>query len=78
MSLEKSNNDLLEISSVRKGEIPGKHRVSYYSDTDKICIKHKAFKRDGFAIGAIIAAEWILNKEGILAWKMFLVSINIQ
>ncbi len=74
-SLEKSNNDLLEISSVRKGEIPGKHRVSYYSDIDKICIKHKAFKRDGFAIGAIIAAEWILNKEGIFSMEDVL-SIN--
>ena len=68
-SLQKKDENSLHISSVRKDEIPGTHKVSYFSDIDEISIKHKAFNRDGFAFGAIIAAEWILNKKGVFSMK---------
>ena len=68
-SLHKKDDNSLHISSVRKNEIPGTHKVSYFSDIDEISIKHKAFNRDGFAFGAIIAAEWILNKKGVFSMK---------
>ena len=68
-SLQKKDENSLHISSVRKDEIPGTHKVSYFSDIDEISIKHKAFNRDGFALGAIIAAEWILNKKGVFSMK---------
>ncbi|MBT3611603.1 MAG: 4-hydroxy-tetrahydrodipicolinate reductase [Flavobacteriales bacterium] len=53
------------ISSERIGDIPGKHIINYSSKVDEIEIKHTAKNRDGFAMGAIIAAEWIQNKKGI-------------
>ena len=68
-SLQKKDDTSLHISSVRKDEIPGTHKVSYFSDIDEISIKHKAFNRDGFAFGAVIAAEWILNKKGVFSMK---------
>ena len=68
-SLQKEDDNILHISSVRKEEVPGTHKVSYFSNIDEISIKHKAFNRDGFAIGAVIAAEWILNKKGVFSMK---------
>ena len=68
-SLQKEDDNILHISSVRKEEVPGTHKVSYFSNIDEISIKHKAFNRDGFAFGAVIAAEWILNKKGVFSMK---------
>ena len=68
-SLQKKDDNILHISSVRKDEIPGTHKISYFSNIDEISIKHKAFNRDGFALGAVIAAEWILNKKGVFSMK---------
>ena len=53
------------INSERTGNIAGIHEVKYTSNIDEILIKHTANNRDGFAIGAIIAAEWIIGKKGI-------------
>tara|TARA_B100001250_G_C19663930_1_gene728375 strand:+ start:303 stop:971 length:669 start_codon:yes stop_codon:yes gene_type:complete len=53
------------ITSDRVNEITGIHQVIYSSDIDKIKIEHTAKNRDGFAMGAIIAAEWIIGKNGI-------------
>ena len=39
--------------------------MKYKSDNDVISIKHEAFSRDGFALGAVIAAEWLVNKKGV-------------
>jgi 4-hydroxy-tetrahydrodipicolinate reductase len=55
----------LPITSKREGEVPGTHIVSYASDIDRLEIKHIAHNRAGFAIGAVVAAEWIQNKKGI-------------
>ena len=59
----------LNIESIREGEIPGKHIVTFRSGVDKISLKHEAFNRDGFAQGAIIAAEWLLDKKGIFTMQ---------
>ena len=52
------------ISSLREKEVNGIHEVKYKSDNDLISIKHEAFNRDGFALGAVVAAEWLVNKKG--------------
>jgi 4-hydroxy-tetrahydrodipicolinate reductase len=53
------------ITAERIGDVTGAHTVTYRSSVDEIEIKHTAKNRDGFAMGAIIAAEWIQNKQGI-------------
>lgn len=55
----------LPIVSRRIGEVPGTHSVSYTSSVDRITITHEAFSRQGFALGAVIASEWIAGKKGI-------------
>jgi 4-hydroxy-tetrahydrodipicolinate reductase len=54
---------------VREGEVPGTHSITYHSQVDEISLKHEAFSRDGFALGAVIAAEWILNKKGVFSMQ---------
>ncbi len=55
----------LAIWSSREGKVPGTHEVKYISEVDQIEIKHIAHSRNGFALGAVIAAEWIQGKTGI-------------
>jgi 4-hydroxy-tetrahydrodipicolinate reductase len=63
---EKSNeNHLLPIFSIRENPAPGKHEVIYSSDIDEIKISHEAFNRDGFALGALYAANWLKDKKGV-------------
>ena len=62
--LEETVNKELGIFAIRQDEVPGTHSVYYKSEVDEIEIKHTAFNRNGFAIGAIIAAEWIIGKSG--------------
>ena len=52
----------VEITSIREGEIPGTHTVTYDSEVDTITIRHEAKSRIGFALGAVIAAEWLVNQ----------------
>ena len=59
------SKEKLPIYSIRKGEIPGTHHVRYKSEIDKITLSHEAYNRDGFALGSVIAAEWIVGKKGI-------------
>lgn len=63
--LEQIFNKKITPASVRSGWIKGIHEVGYESMVDKILIKHEAYTRDGFAIGAILAAEWSLHVKGI-------------
>ena len=65
-SLEKKT---LPIYCERKGDIKGIHEITYNSNIDTISIKHNAHNREGFAKGAIIAAEFIKNKKGIFTMK---------
>lgn len=53
-----------EITSIREGEVPGIHTVEWDSDVDTITISHSAKSRQGFALGAVIAAEWMKGKTG--------------
>ena len=55
------------IESERTGEVPGTHIISYQSEIDSIEIKHEAHSRQGFALGAILAAEWIQTKKGVFS-----------
>lgn len=62
--LDETQNQELGIFAIREDEVPGTHSVYYKSDVDEIEIKHTAFNRNGFAVGAIVAAEWIIGKTG--------------
>jgi 4-hydroxy-tetrahydrodipicolinate reductase len=57
------NNQLL-IESLRVENVPGTHTVMYDSEVDSIEFKHTAHNRNGFALGAVLAAEWLQNKKG--------------
>ena len=61
----KNSDEELKIDVQRKGNITGTHSVNYKSEIDSISIIHEAHSRDGFALGAVIAAEWIINKKGV-------------
>lgn len=61
--------DVLPVSAKREGEIPGIHAVLYKSEVDQIEICHSAFSREGFARGAVLAAEFMQGKKGILGMK---------
>jgi len=59
----------IPIHSKRIGKVPGTHTINYNSQVDSIEIKHTAHNREGFALGAVIAAEWIQGKKGIFSMK---------
>jgi len=67
--LDETRDKELGIFAIREDEVPGTHSVFYRSEVDEIEIKHTAFNRNGFALGAVIAAEWILDKKGIFSMK---------
>jgi 4-hydroxy-tetrahydrodipicolinate reductase len=55
----------IPIHSKRIDEVPGTHSITYQSEVDQITITHEAFNRKGFALGAVLAAEWISGKKGV-------------
>ncbi len=59
----------INITSDRIKDVSGTHIITYSSSTDKIEIKHTAKNRDGFAMGAIIAAEWIIGRKGVFCMQ---------
>ncbi|MEN9973972.1 MAG: hypothetical protein RIS20_2319 [Bacteroidota bacterium] len=59
----------ISINAVREPNVPGTHEVSYVSSVDTIRIEHIAHNRTGFALGAVLAAEFLLGKEGIFTMK---------
>ena len=67
--LDASKNGIIPIRSIREGTVPGTHIVSYESPVDRIEIRHVAHNREGFALGAVIASEWILGKTGVFSMK---------
>ncbi len=58
--------DILRIDSVRRGEVPGIHSVTWDSEADSITITHDAHSRRGFALGAVLAAEYTAEHKGLL------------
>jgi 4-hydroxy-tetrahydrodipicolinate reductase len=68
------NPEELGIQSFRTENVPGTHKIKYESDNDSIEIIHTAKNRRGFAIGTLLAAEWLLGKKGIYEMKDLLTS----
>ena len=64
-----NNNTTIPIEAKRIPEVPGTHSIFYKSDIDSIEIKHTAHNRKGFALGAVIAAEWLVDKTGVYTMK---------
>ena len=60
-----ATDEEISITAIREGTVPGTHIVDYKSAQDKIEIKHEAYSREGFALGAVIAAEFIVGKKGL-------------
>ncbi len=67
--LDETEGAQLGIFAIREDEVPGTHSVFYRSKVDEIEIKHTAFSREGFALGAVVAAEWLRDKKGIFSMK---------
>jgi 4-hydroxy-tetrahydrodipicolinate reductase len=66
---EKTSEENIAIVAKRIPDVPGTHTVWYESKVDTIEIKHTAHSRKGFALGAVIAAEWIADKTGVFSMK---------
>ena len=62
---EELGEDVLPVAAKRIGEVPGIHGVTYKSAVDEIEIRHSAFSREGFAQGAVFAAEFLFGKKGV-------------
>jgi 4-hydroxy-tetrahydrodipicolinate reductase len=72
VNAESTDDANLFIKSLRVDQVPGTHTVKYSSAIDDIEIKHTAHTREGFALGAVMVAEWILDKKGVLNMDQFL------
>lgn len=68
-TLDTPNTNEIHIEAVRTADVPGTHTVTYNSEIDSIEIKHTAHNREGFALGAVIAAEWLAGKQGVFTMK---------
>jgi 4-hydroxy-tetrahydrodipicolinate reductase len=64
----------LEIISKREGEVPGIHRVVCESGTDRLSLMHEAKSRQGFAVGAVLAAEWLPGRQGFFSMEDMLLN----
>ena len=58
--------DEVVVNSIRRGEVPGIHSIRYDSEADSITITHDAHSRKGFALGAVLAAEYTAEHTGLL------------
>jgi 4-hydroxy-tetrahydrodipicolinate reductase len=61
--------DTWPITSVREGEVPGTHRIEWANGIDQISIEHRAHSRDGFAMGALVAARWLRGRSGVFSMR---------
>ena len=68
-SLTADDDDTIHIDAVREGEVKGTHKITFASAIDEISIEHKAHSREGFAKGAILAAEWLKGKHGVYTMR---------
>ena len=68
-ALENAKADEILIDAKRIADVPGTHSIFYDSEVDSIEIKHTAHNREGFALGAVVAAEWLVGKKGIYTMK---------
>jgi len=68
-TMNKAEAKEIKIEAKRIVDVPGTHIINYDSEVDTIEIKHTAKNREGFALGAVVAAEWIANKKGVFSMK---------
>lgn len=68
-AIENPKEEDVFIDVKRIDDVPGTHSIFYNSDVDYIEIKHVAHNREGFALGAVVAAEWIIGKTGVFSMK---------
>jgi len=68
-TLNNPNKNEILIDAKRIENVPGTHSIFYTSAVDTIEIKHTAHSRDGFALGSLIAAEWLVDKNGVFTMK---------
>ena len=73
--LDSNTNKTIPITAKRIENVPGTHNITYNSEIDTIKLKHIAHSRQGFALGAVVAAEWLVGKTGVYTMKDVL-SIN--
>ena len=66
------------MESVRENNVPGTHKVKYDSEIDSIEITHTAHSRKGFALGAVVAAEWIIDKKGVINMTVMINDTNLK
>jgi 4-hydroxy-tetrahydrodipicolinate reductase len=67
------DEEKLSIISKREPNVPGTHEISYTGLNDELSIKHQANNRDGFALGSILAAKWLVDQEsGVYSMRDFL------
>ncbi len=69
---EPAGDDALIVSHVRQSEVPGTHTITWDSPVDTVTIEHRAKSRDGFALGAVLAAEFTAARTGLLSMDMLL------
>ena len=69
------NVDVGEIAATRAGNIPGTHRVGFDGPADQILLEHTARSREGFALGALMAAEWVIGKKGFYEFTEVIESV---
>ena len=74
--LDEAEENEIPVTAKRIENVPGTHTISYDSEVDTIKIEHIAHSRDGFALGAIIAAEWLQNKKGVYSMKDVLFNVT--
>ncbi|WP_109438147.1 MULTISPECIES: 4-hydroxy-tetrahydrodipicolinate reductase [Aquimarina] len=67
--LDNGGKNIIPIIAKRIDKVPGTHTVNYTSEVDDIEIKHTAHNRNGFALGAVVAAEWLTDKTGVFSMK---------
>jgi 4-hydroxy-tetrahydrodipicolinate reductase len=68
-TLENPKANEIQIEAKRIENVPGTHSIFYDSNVDQIEIKHTAHSREGFALGAVVAAEWLVGKKGVFSMK---------
>ena len=67
-----NDSEKLPINSIREENVPGTHVVTYQGEYDEISISHKAYSRDGFALGVLAVAEWVVGKVGVFGMGEFM------
>jgi 4-hydroxy-tetrahydrodipicolinate reductase len=67
--LDEGDENTIPIVAKRIDKVPGTHAITYSSLVDDIEIKHTAHNRNGFALGAVVAAEWLKDKTGVYSMK---------